>query len=97
MDNFRERFQEFFINNGRHLSDAIFKGFEKNCIICAFYIKKNFLCTLFRLIFIDFQNVGVISAALCIMLQSSTCLEQYYAHHQEVKLYLYSIWYHHSL
>ena len=26
----------------------------------------NFLCTLFRLIFIDLQNVGVISAAPCI-------------------------------
>jgi len=27
------------------------------------------------------------------MLQSSTCFEQYYAHPQEVKLYVYSIWY----
>ena len=25
MDNFRERLQEFVINNGRHLSDVIFK------------------------------------------------------------------------
>jgi len=32
-----------------------------------------------------------------IMLQSSTCFEQYYVHHQEVRLYLYSIWYRHSL
>jgi len=28
-------------------------------------LKTNFLCTLFRLIFIAFQNVGVISAAPC--------------------------------
>ena len=26
MDNFRERLQEFVINNGRHLSDVIFKN-----------------------------------------------------------------------
>jgi len=26
MDNFRERLQEFVINNGRHLSDVIFKS-----------------------------------------------------------------------
>jgi len=31
------------------------------------------------------------------MLQSSTCFEQYYADHQEVKLYVYSILYRHSL
>ena len=30
------------------------------------FIYKKFLCTLFRLIFIDLQNVGVISAAPCI-------------------------------
>ena len=29
------------------------------------------------------------------MLQSSTCFEQYYAHPQEVKLHVYSIWYRH--
>jgi hypothetical protein len=29
--------------------------------------------------------------------QSSTCFEQYYAHPQEVKLYVYRIWYRHSL
>ena len=28
-----------------------------------------------------------------VMLQSSTCFEQYYAHPQEVKLYVYSVWY----
>ena len=38
----------------------------KNCIICTFYKYKNFLCTLFRLIFIALQNVGVISAIPCI-------------------------------
>jgi len=37
MNNFRERLQECGINNGRHLSDAIFKRVLKNCIICAFY------------------------------------------------------------
>ena len=37
MDNFRERLQEFVINNGRHLSDVILEAFEKNCVICAFY------------------------------------------------------------
>ena len=38
MDNFRERLQEFVINNGRHLSDVIFKSvWKKNCILCAFY------------------------------------------------------------
>jgi len=31
------------------------------------------------------------------LLQSSTCFEQCHAHHQEVKLYLYSIWYCHTL
>jgi len=31
------------------------------------------------------------------LLQSSTCFEQRRAHHQEVKLYSYSIWYSHSL
>ena len=38
MDNFRERLQEFVINDGRHLSDVIFKSvWKKNCTICAFY------------------------------------------------------------
>ena len=32
-----------------------------------------------------------------IMLQSSTCFEQYYAHPQEVRLYVYSMWYRHCL
>jgi len=32
-----------------------------------------------------------------ITLHSSKCFEQYYAHPQEVKLYVYSIWYRHSL
>ena len=31
------------------------------------------------------------------LLQSSTCFEQLHVHHQEVKLYYYSIWYGHSL
>ena len=31
------------------------------------------------------------------LLQSSTCFQQRHAHHQEVKLYSYSIWYSHSL
>jgi hypothetical protein len=31
------------------------------------------------------------------MFQPSTCFEQYYAHHQEVKLYVYSIWYRYSV
>jgi len=31
------------------------------------------------------------------MLQSSACFEQYYAHLQEVKLYVYSVWYLHSV
>ena len=35
-----------------------------------FINKTFFLCTLFRLIFIDLQNVGVISAALCITQQN---------------------------
>jgi len=29
--------------------------------------------------------------------QSCTCFEQYYVHPQEVKLYVYSTWYRHSL
>ena len=29
MDNFRERLQDFIINNGRHLSDVNFKSFGK--------------------------------------------------------------------
>ena len=37
MDNFRERIQECVINNGRHLSDVIFKSVWKKCIIYAFY------------------------------------------------------------
>ena len=41
------------------------KVFKKNCIICDFY-KKRIFFTLFRLIFIDLQNVGVISAGPCI-------------------------------
>jgi hypothetical protein len=32
-----------------------------------------------------------------LILHSSTCFEQYYAHPQEVKLYVYSLWYRHSL
>ena len=32
-----------------------------------------------------------------IMLHSSTCFEQHYAHHQEVKFYVYIIWYRHSV
>jgi len=28
---------------------------------------------------------------------SYTCFEHYCAHHQEVKIVLYSIWYHHTL
>ena len=31
------------------------------------------------------------------LLQSSTCFEHYCVHHQEVKIVLYSIWYHHTL
>ena len=30
------------------------------------------------------------------MLYASTCFEHYYAHHQKVKIVLYSIWYHHT-
>ena len=30
MDKFRQRLQEFVINNGRHLSDVIFKSVLKN-------------------------------------------------------------------
>ena len=37
MDNFRERLQEFVINNGRHFNDVIFKSVSKNCILYAFY------------------------------------------------------------
>ena len=38
MDSFRERLQECVINNGRNLSDVIFKSvWKENCIICAFY------------------------------------------------------------
>ena len=32
-----------------------------------------------------------------IILHSSTCFEQQYAHPQEIKLYIYSIWYRHSM
>ena len=56
------------------------KVFENNCTICAFYKWKNFLCTLFRLIFIDLQNVGVISAAPCI-------IQFYFAFHIAVCVY----------
>ena len=37
MDNFRERLQECVINNGRHLSDVIFKSVWKKCIIFFLY------------------------------------------------------------
>jgi len=30
------------------------------------------------------------------LLYSSTCFEHYSAHHQEVNIVLYSIWYHHT-
>ena len=30
------------------------------------------------------------------LLYASTCYEHYYAHHQEVKIILYSTWYHHT-
>jgi hypothetical protein len=32
-----------------------------------------------------------------IILEPYTCFEQYYAHPQEVKSYIYSIWYRHAL
>ena len=76
IDNFRERLQDFVINNGRHLSDVIFKSIRKKCIICTFYKYKNFLCTLFHLIFIDLQNVGVIFAAPCIWSTLSSALHR---------------------
>ena len=31
------------------------------------------------------------------LLYSPTCFEHYSAHHQEVKIVLYSIWYHHTV
>ena len=45
------------------LSLKVFK--KASCVL--FINKRIFLCTLFRLIFIDLQNVGVISAAPCTM------------------------------
>ena len=37
MGNFRERLQEFVINNGGTWVMLSLKVFEKNCSICAFY------------------------------------------------------------
>jgi len=34
---------------------------------------------------------------MCVTLRSSTCFEQHAAHHQEDKLYYYSLWYRHCV
>ena len=41
MDNFRERLQEFVINNGRHLSDFIFKSVWKQIASYVLFINKT--------------------------------------------------------
>ena len=43
MDNFRERLQECFINNGRHLSDVIFKSVWKKLASYVLFINTFFL------------------------------------------------------
>ena len=44
MDNFRERLQEFVINNGRHLSDVSFKSIcKKMHHMCFLEIKEFFV------------------------------------------------------
>jgi len=48
-------------------TEVILKVFEKKIASYVLFINKEFLCTLFRFIFIDLQNVGVISAAPCIL------------------------------
>ena len=42
MDNFRERLQEFIINNGRHLSDIIFKCLKNASYVL--FINKRIFC-----------------------------------------------------
>ena len=44
MENFRERLQECVINNGRHLSDVIFKSVCKTIASCVLFINKRFFC-----------------------------------------------------
>ena len=44
MDNFRERLQECVINNGRHLSDVIFKSIWKKNASYVLFINKRFSC-----------------------------------------------------
>jgi len=42
MDNFRERLQQCVINNGRHLSDVIFKTVLKTALYVLFINKRIF-------------------------------------------------------
>ena len=41
MENFRERLQEFVINNGRHLKDVIFKSIWKKIASYVLFINKR--------------------------------------------------------
>ena len=47
MDNFRERLQEFVINNGWHLSDVIFKSVWKKNASYVVFINKIVFCVSF--------------------------------------------------
>ena len=42
IDNFRERLQQCVINNGRHLSDVIFKSVQKTALYVLFISKRIF-------------------------------------------------------
>ena len=45
----------------------------------------------------DQLNAQILVFFLTSLLYSSTCFEHYCAYHQEVRIVLYSIWYHHTL
>jgi len=44
MESFRERLQEFLINNGRHLSDVIFKSIWNKIASYVLFINKRIFC-----------------------------------------------------
>ena len=44
MDNFRDRLQEFVINNGRHLGDVIFKSIWRKIASYVLFINKRIFC-----------------------------------------------------
>ena len=54
--------------------------------MCFFINKRIFLCTLCRLIFIDLQNVGVISAAPCIQISCYHAISSSFAFNPPLRL-----------